>query len=80
MCIPDVKSDTQMLNKRAGPFSEFDAYMLRLECEHVVLMVKTASANLTHFATQETIPETLYRLMHLAQCERTLLFLSETGV
>jgi len=51
-----------MLNKASGaPFSKFDEHILKLECQHVVLMVKTVTANFTYFSTQETIEEVLYR-------------------
>ena len=66
-----------MLNKETAPFSRFDESMLQLQCQHVVLMVKTVHANFTHFAAEETITEALYRCMHLVECERTHLFLSE---
>ena len=67
-----------MLNKETKSFSRFDEQMLHLECQHVVLMVKTMHANFSHFSTEETIPETLYKCMHLVECERTHFFLSET--
>ncbi len=67
-----------MLNKESGQFTEFDAKMIRLECQHVVLMVKTVTANFSYFSTNETIPETLYRCMHIVECERTHLFVAET--
>ena len=61
-----------------GNFSAFDESLLKLECEHVVLMVKSCTASFTYFRHEETIAETLYRCMHLAECERTHLFLTET--
>ena len=50
-----------LLNKDGGSFSSFDEHMVELECKHVVLMVKTVTANFTYFATQESIAESLYR-------------------
>ena len=67
-----------MLNKETGSFSDFDEQLLRLECQHVVLMVKTSTANFSYFATQETIPETLHRCMQLVECERTHFFVCDT--